>query len=168
MAIPNLYQFIDGVLDLLFEPEIRRLDAIVADLDKQNRELRGHAVMGFMHNGQVYIPKAANVRQSKGCYPALAFTLTNQAAAWDTDMKQVGEDKQFIRQILWLLTKDCETAADVRDALPESFVSLVPSMADTPRTREDGYTVKHDERLYGQYLKIRDKIDVYWACRMVY
>ncbi|MNF24258.1 hypothetical protein D3C85_469190 [compost metagenome] len=167
MAIPNLHAFLDSVLDLLFEPEGRRLDAIVTELDAANRELRGLTVMGFMHNGQVYIPKAAKTRQLKG-YPALSFSLTNRAAEWDRDMRQVGEDKQFIKQILWLLTKDCDTTADVRDALPESFVSLVPSMADTPRTREDGYTVKHDERLYGQYLKIRDKIDVYWACRMVY
>ena len=168
MALPTLYQFLDGVLDLLFEPEGRRLDAIVTELDAANRELRGHTVMGFIHNGQVYVPKAAKVRQSKGCYPALSFTLSNQAAVWVADMNQVEEDKQFIRQILWLVTKDCESMAAVRDALPESIVELVPSMVNMPRTNEDGYTVKHDERLYAQYLKIRDKIDVYWACRMVY
>lgn len=167
MALPNLHQFLDGVLDTLFEPEGRRLDAIVADLDAANRELKKHTVMGFMYNGQVYIPKAAKTRQNGG-YPSLSFSLTNRAAAWAADMKQVGEDKQFIKQILWRVTKDCQTMGDVRDALPESIVQLIPSMDTMQRHNEDGYTVKHDKQLYGQYLKIRDKIDVYWSCRMIY
>lgn len=167
MALSNLHAFLDGVLDLLFEPEGRRLDAIVTELDAANREIRGHTVMGFMHNGQVHIPKAAKTRQNRG-YPALSFLLTNRAAEWNADMKQIGEDKQFIKQILWLVTKDCQTMGEVRDALPESIVELVPSMSNMQRIKQDGYTVKHDERLYAQYLKIRDKIDVYWACRMLY
>lgn len=167
MPIPNLHAFLDGMLDKLFEPEGRRLDALVAELDAANREIRGHTVMGFMHNGQVYVPRVAKTRQTGG-YPALSFSLTNRAAAWNADMKQVGEDKQFIKQVLWLVTKDCQTLQDVRDALPESIVNLATGMENMPRTNEDGYTVKHDDRLYGQYLKIRDKIDVYWACSMVY
>lgn len=166
MSLPNLHAFLDGVLNTLFEPEMRRLDGIIADLDAANREIRGLSVMGFMHNGQAYLPKAAKVRPKQ--FPALAFTLTNRAAAWITDQNAVIEDKQFIKQVLWLATKDCLTMGEVRDALPESIVELIPSMVTMERTREDGYTLKHDDRLYGQYLKIRDKIDVYWACRMVY
>lgn len=166
MPLPKLHAFLDGVIDKLFEPEMRRLDGIIADLDAANREIRKLRVMGFMHNGQAYLPKAAKVRPKQ--FPALAFTLTNRAAAWITDQNAVFEDKQFIKQVLWLATKDCETLEDVRDALPESIVELVPELANKPRTKEDGYTLKDDDRLYGQYLKIRDKIDVYWACRMVY
>lgn len=166
MALPNLHAFLDGVLDILFEPEIRRLASIVDELDAANREIRGHTVMGFMHNGKAYLPKAATTRPKH--FPALAFTLTNRAAVWHTDEKQVGEDKQLIKQVLWLVTKDCSTLGDVRNALPESIVELVPSMRSVQRTNEDGYTVKGDPKMYAQYLKIRDKIDVYWACRMIY
>lgn len=166
MALPNLHAFLDGVLDILFEPEIRRLASIVDELDAANREIRGHTVMGFMHNGQAYLPRAATVRPKQ--FPALAFTLTNRAAVWDKDRRQVGEDKQIIKQVLWLVTKDCTTMGDVRDALPESIIELVPSMANMQRSNEDGYPVKGDPKLYAQYLKIRDMIDVYWACRMIY
>lgn len=167
MALPNLHTFLDGLMTTLLEPEGRRLDRIVTELDAANREIKKHTVMGFMYNGQVYIPKAAKTRQTGG-YPSLAFSLTNQAAVWCADMKQVEEDRQIIKQVLWLVTKECPTMGDVRDALPESIVSLVPSMSNMQRTKEDGYTVVHDERLHAQYLKIRDKIDVYRACRMLY
>lgn len=166
MPLPNLHAFLDGVLDTLFEPEMRRLDGIITDLDAANREIRKLDVMGFMHNGQAYLPKAARVRPKQ--FPSLAFTLTNRAAEWITDQNAVLEDKQFIKQVLWLATKDCQTMGEVRDALPESIIELVPSMSNMRRNNEDGYTLKDDARLYGQYLKIRDKIDVYWACRMVY
>lgn len=166
MALANLYQFIDGVLDILFEPEVRRLEGIVTDLDAANREIRGLTIPGFIHNGQTYVPKTAKVRPSR--FPSLAFQLTNRAAEWVLDQKAVEEDRQMIRQVLWLATKDCKTMGEVRDAIPESIVELVPSMRNMQRNREDGYTLQHDDRLYGQYLRIRDKIDVYWACRMVY
>lgn len=166
MALPNLHEFLDGVIAILFEPEVRRLASIVDELDAANREIRGHTVMGFMHNGKAYLPKAATVRPKQ--FPALAFTLTNRAAAWDSDRKQVEEDKQLIKQVLWLVSKDCTAMGAVRDALPESIIELVPSMKALPRTNEDGYPIKGDPKLHAQYLKIRDKIDVYWACRMIY
>ena len=77
------------------------------------------------------MPKAAKVRPKQ--FPALAFTLTNRAAEWDKDKNTVFEDKQFIKQVLWLATKDCLTMGDVRDALPEAIVDLVPSMANMQR-----------------------------------
>lgn len=166
MALPNLHAFLDGVLNILFEPEIRRLASIVDELDAANREIRGHTVMGFMHNGKAYLPKAATMRPKQ--FPALAFTLTNRAAVWCADEKQVGEDKQLIKQVLWLVTKDCTSMEAVRDALPESIIELVPTLRSIQRTNEDGYTIKGDPKMYAQYLKIRDKIDVYWACRMIY
>lgn len=166
MALPNLHAFLDGVLDILFEPEVRRLASIVDELDAANREIRGHTVMGFLHNGQAFLPKAATIRPKQ--FPALAFTLTNRAAVWDKDRRQVEEDKQIIKQVLWLVTKDCTTMGDVRDALPESIVELVPSMRSMQRANEDGYPIKGDSKLYAQYLKVREKIDVYWACRMIY
>lgn len=164
MAIPNM---LETVLDCLFEPEGRRLQNMVKELDRQNREIKGHSVMGFMYNGQVFIPPGAKTKQTGG-YPSLAFSLTNQAAAWWLDRQNVGEDKQFIKQVLWLVVKDCQTLRDFRDALPETIVDLIKGLSDMPREREDGYTIMDNDRLYGQYLTMRDKIDVYWACRMIY
>lgn len=164
MAIQNLHSFLEQTVDKLFEPEERRLNDLVIELDQANREIKKYTVPGFMHAGEVYVPKG---KQRPKSVPSLAFTLSRQAAQFVTEHKIVEDDKQLIMQVLWLATKDCETVLDVRNALPETIVNLT-SLKEHPRLNEDGYTLKGNERLYNQYLAMRDKIDVYWACSMIY
>lgn len=167
MSLANKHEVLNALVEKLFEPEERRLQTLVSELDKANREIKGHTVMGFIYNGTAFIPPEARTRQSGG-YPSLAFSLTNQASAWWADRQQIEEDKQLIRQILWLTVRETETVQDFRDAMPESIVELSEQLSAIPRQREDGFTLRHSNRLYDQYLRMRDKIDVYWACRMVY
>lgn len=166
MAIKNLYKFLESVVTTLFEPEERRLNSLVAALDKANRELKGHTTKGFIHAGEAFIP--AGEKQARVGLPSLSFSLSNKAAEFMGDRQTIVDDRKLVLQVLWLAAKDCGSIEDVRNALPETIVNLSNDLKAIPRSNEDGYTLKGNKRLYTQYLSMRDKIDVYWACRMIY
>lgn len=165
MAIQKLHAFLDQIVEALFEPEVRRLDSRVIELDRMNREIKGYTAPGFRHAGDVFVPMGM---KQPPILPSLAFQLSREAASFITDQKQVEDDRDLIRQILYLVTKDCETVQGIRDALPESIVDLSDQLKKLDRTNVDGYTVQHDERMSRQYQMMRDRIDVYWAARMLY
>ena len=161
----NLKALIDSFVARLFEPEGRRLQKIVNDLDRQNSEVRHDRAYGFMWLGRMYFAEGAPTRRTS--YPSLDFSLRNEGNALVKDRKQVEEDKTMIRQIMYLLIKDCPDLQSIRDSLPDSLVELSEELMRLPRLRPAGFSIT-DERQLGQYKKMIDKIDFYAATRMMY
>ena len=159
--------FISAVCNKLFEPEERRLDRIVTDLDKQNREIKGHSRHGFILGGTTYIPKSSPFIPNSRGYPGLCFSLTGSANEFLKVVKQIQDDKQYISQIMHLLIAPCECAEDIRNALPESLVSLAPQLEALPRTNAEAYTLIGNDRAMRQYQLMIDKIDFYSAMRLL-
>lgn len=169
MALTTAYLFIDQLIIDLFKPESRRLEMEIERLDKSNREMKQLERWGFMHAGTVYVPKSSPYRQQGTSYPTLHFALCKQANAFIKDVQTVEYDKQMIKQICHLLVHNCENRQDVRDALPEPLVELASGwFSGYSRTREEAYTIRHDERAMRQYTQLLDKIDFYLATRMIY
>lgn len=161
----NLHKFIDGVADKLFEPEARRLQACVNRLDASNAEILRERVYGFRWKGDLFLANGAKVRQNR--YPSLDFSLRKEGDALLADRAAVNDDKQMIKQTMWMLLRDCESVQDVRDALPESLVDLSDQLKQLPRQQAYGFTVK-DERQVRQVKAMMDKIDFYSATRLMY
>lgn len=169
MAFTTAYLFVEQLVTDLFKPEARRLEKDIELLDKSNREMKGHERWGFMHAGEVYIPKNSPYLRQGNSYPTLHFALCKQANAFIKDMQAVENDKQMIKQICHLLVHHCDNRQDIRDALPESLIELASGwFSGYPRTREEAYTIRHDERAMRQYTQLLDKIDLYLATRMIY
>lgn len=168
MKLQRGLEFIGLMMEKLFEAEERRIDRSIEELDRQNREVKGHKTYGFMHQGKVYMPKNnPNIADHRG-REALAFTLHKQGNLLVKDIRVVADDKQMIEQLVYLLIKDCESVQAVRDTLPESLVNLSDELAQYTRLSQEGYTLEGDERAQRQFLKLKDKIDFYTATRLIY
>lgn len=159
---------ITSLLNILFEPEERRLDLVVTELDKQNREMKGHTRQGFILGGRIFIPQKSQHNRDKGGYPSLAWPLNEQANAFLRDANSIRDDKQMISQIMGLAIMPCSTVDDIRNALPESIVVLNSDLLALPRTNVEGYTLLGNERSMQHFRVMSAKVDFYAALRMVY
>lgn len=158
-------QVIDAFVKALFEPEGRRIERMVTELDKTNREVSQSGMWGFMWNGQPFLPSCAPHRPNR--FQTLHFSLRHEGDALLKDMKIVEDDKKMIRQMLNLLVKNVDTVEEVRNALPDAVVEMSREMYSYPRTREAGYTLQ-DDRQQRQFIKMLDKIEFYAATRLMY
>lgn len=168
MKLQRGLEFIDLLMGKLFEAEQRRIDRSVEELDRQNREVKGHKTYGFIHQGRVFMPQNnPNIPDHRG-RESLAFPLHKQGNMLVQDLRAVSDDKQMIEQLVYLLIKDCETVQSVRDTLPESLVGLSDELAQYTRLSQEGYTLDGNERAQRQFAKLKDKIDFYTATRLIY
>lgn len=159
---------ITTLVNRLFEPEDRRLDLVITELDRQNREMKGHERQGFILGGQVFIPRKSPYIRDKVSYPSLAWPLTEQANAFLRDANSIRDDKQMISQIMGLAIMPCSTVNDIRNALPESIVILSSDLLALPRTNVEGYTLLGNERSMEHFRVMSAKVDFYAALQMVY
>lgn len=161
----NLHKLIDSFMARLFEPEARRLQKVVNELDRQNGEIRHERAYGFQWQGHRFYTEGSPTRRKS--YPALDFSLRNEGNNLIKDRNQVEEDKRMVGQVMYLLTKHCHDLQSLRDALPDSLVELSDDLIGMPRQRPAGYTLT-DERQQRQFKQMLDKIDFYSATRMMY
>lgn len=168
MKLQRGLEFIGLLMEKLFEAEERRIDQAIEELDRQNREARGHKTYGFIHQGRVFCPKNSPYQADHRNRESLAFSLHKQGNLLVKDMRAVSDDKQMIDQLVYLLIKDCESVQSLRDTLPETLVSLSDELYQYPRTNQEGYTLIGDERATRQFQKLKQKIDFYSATRLIY
>lgn len=161
----DLHKLIDSFMTRLFEPENRRLQQRVNELDRQNSEIRRERAYGFQWHGQRFYAENAPTRRTS--LPSLDFSLRNEGNDLIKDRNQVDEDSKLIGQIMYLLIKNCPDLQTIRDALPDSLVELSDDLMSMPRQRPAGYSIT-DERQKRQFEKALDKIDFYSATRMMY
>lgn len=161
----NLHKLIDSFMARLFEPEARRLQKRVNELDRQNGEIRHERAYGFQWHGHRFYAEGSTTRRTS--FPALDFSLRNEGNDLLKDQNQIEEDKKMVGQVMYLLTKSCTDLQSFRDALPDSLVELSDDLMRMPRQRPAGYTIT-DERQQRQFKQMLDTIDFYSATRMMY
>jgi len=82
---------------------------------------------------------------------------------------KVDLEKQLIKQSLSHLLIPCRSEQDIRDALPDCLSALMPrSIQALPRTNEEAWTIRNDERALRQYRKALPRIEFYSAARLIY
>lgn len=168
MALPTIQPLIKQLSHKMFEAERRRLETILVQIDKQNREIKGQTLQGFMHAGKIYRPKSApTLAVGAGSYPTLAFALQDQMAELLRDTKEVETDQQLIEQILYKLLYQANDRQEIRDALPECLVQLT-DLNRLNRKLSPGFLNQSDERTYRQFQAILPKIEMYCTTRLLY
>ncbi len=168
MRLQRGLELIGELVKALFEAEERRIDKAIEDLDRSNREVKGHQKHGFMFQGRVFVAKNAPYQRSDAGTVSLAFELHKKGNFLVKDIRTVDDDKKMIEQITYLLIQDCGSIQDLRDALPESMVNLSDELMKYPRLNQEGYTLSGNERAVRQFNKLKDKIDFYTATRLIY
>lgn len=160
---------INFVLEKLFEAEKRRLAGVILELNNSNKRLKSLTADGFLYGGQVFMPSGVSTVVQQGvCKPTLHFTLNNTMEAWLKDEKTVKDDLCLIKQMLFRVLKPCTSDREIRNALPECLVVLVPGMGNEPRADNAGYTLRGDLRAMRQFSKLVPKMEIYSVGRLLY
>lgn len=152
------------IITRLFKSEDARLKEARRQLVKENASM-GESSDGFLYRGIFYtdLPSSRGTTRGK-----LSPSLVQKAEFFFQDESKIESDKHTIRQALALVLSECHHHQDIRDALSNSLVSLIPEVKDLPRMREEAYTIKHNQKMYDQYMKVKPLIEFYVAAKFLY
>lgn len=99
---------------------------------------------------------------------SLDFSLNEEMECWLKDTKIINEDRDQIRQMLFLMLRTISTERELRNVLPECLVSMIDGLNKHPRMDPDGYTLRGSLRGMAQYQKLLPKIEIYSVSRLLY
>ena len=176
----NSYQWLDIILEKLFAPEERRIEKMVANLNAQNGKLKNKQLLGFMHLGELYVPedckqlfRVQHGRRNNGSMnepvPTLDLRLSAEASQFTSDVNKVKADKDRIKQVLYKLIHQANSKQELRDALPECVVELIPELKAMDRFIQDpAFMIRSDWRAVKEYQKTLPKIEFYAMTALIY
>jgi hypothetical protein len=154
----------------IFRSEERRLAKREISFVVENASLGG-PTDGFYFQGRLFSDLAPHLR-AKGQKGNLHSSLVPAVDEYLQDQKTTLFDKGRVQQALVVILKNCKSAQDVFDAVPntlhEAVRSLLPAAKHLTRTREEAWTVLDNPRAYQQYLKLREKIEFYNIAKLLY
>lgn len=162
----KLHELLKVIITKTFEHEEKRLRQREIQLVNENHQLGGSSD-GFRHMGKIF----TNLEQrliSKGRFTSVQPSMAHAVDLYLEDYNLIGYDKIRVNQAIMLVLKDTRATQDIRDALPECLVDVLPWGKDCPRTRPEAYTLVDNPRSYNQYLQLREKIEFYLASKMLY
>lgn len=163
----QINQVIDALISALMKPENTRLKKRELELVKENRKISSGNFDGFFYQGSYYTDLDKSVA-SKGIKSGLHPSLVPSMEIHVQDVKMVKNDQHRMKQALAIVLKDCRTAQDLRDALPNQLAEMIDQIKDLPRQRPEGFTLMADPRKFKQYQSLREKIEFYTATRLLY
>jgi len=161
---PYARAWASNLTEKLFQPEIRHFHNQIDGLIEENDRLLGQRSDGFHYRGKNYGRGGMRVVRT----PSLDLQLAPKMSKLLAFQKSVEHDRHMIRQVIFKLLEPCQSLQQIRDALPESLVSLDPLLASHQREQEPGWPLKDRPRDLRQFEKFVEKIETYSAMRYLY
>ena len=120
----------------------------------------------FLYAGEYHRPEWLPA----GKFPktGLHMTLWPEIDKFLADRKIIRDDEQLISQTLFALVRDCTDQQELRDALPECLVNIIPEFTSMKRYCDAEVKIMHNERAHRQYLKVLPLIEAYAVARLIY
>jgi hypothetical protein len=148
----NMPQIIEGILTHIFKHEMRRHQQCVDAIALKG----GVSYTTFLHQGVTFRPSnATSARRAslpEHCWDDIDLHIKDKEA--------VDWDSKAFWQMLYNLLHSCSSWQEVRDALPDFIVEMVPNIKDLPRQDQEAWTLT-DERTKRQWAKVREKMEFY-------
>lgn len=166
----NSYGWIEVICNRLFSAEEGFMDKRIQELNEKNSRIKMKPYMGFIHMGVRYVPLIYQIRgRMIKDLPSLAFQLLEEARILTSDVEKFEKDKTKIRQVLFKLLHQAKDKQEIRDALPECIIPLMPEFQNMQRKMADPtFMIKSDHRAMRDYEAILPKIEFYSVSRMIY
>lgn len=166
-TMPSNHELIEALMNDLLGPEYRRFSNWIDQLCKRNQEARGDVSTGFLYEGRYYKPSNVHVTPEVKKYP-LHVSLQSEMDVLIRDRAVIDIDSSLIKQSFFKLLYPCTDGQQLRDALPEMVVPLVPYLQQYKRENLEAWTIQDDPRAMKQYNKVLSRIEMYVAARMIY
>lgn len=135
----NAHEWVQHIIDVLFQADDRRMATAVQRLNTQNGEIKKKKFHGFIHHGVRFIDpryKSIQAQLAKQPLPTLSLQLMGELRQFDTDRLRIDTDKSRIKQALVPLIINSLDLQDIRDSIPDCVASLVPQLSVLPRQRD--------------------------------
>jgi hypothetical protein len=165
------FKVLTDLMVKMFEPEERRLQAMLDRLIEQNQEVMPAstgAMCGFIFNGERHI-HSRYPGYPGTLLPGLSFGLNDPMDAWLKDKAVINQDRDLIQQTLFKCVFNWRDGQDFRNRMPDAVVPLLSDgLQLLPRTVpfEEATCLKDRDRR--QFEKILPKIELYTAVRLIY
>jgi hypothetical protein len=165
-AANTLYHLIEYIITTLLKKDYTRLDLILEGFLEQNYMLGG-IKEGFLLEGKFHtlLPsKQQFVIEKRMLHPRLHGEVREYLA----ERRLIEVEAKTIQQGLSLLVKPCKSTQDLRDALPEDIVDLVPQFRSMTRQRPEAWCLEGSEFQKHQYGTVKEKLMFYITNQMLY
>jgi len=162
----SFYALIQTLLDDLFGSEERQFQKVCDDFWIQCREASTDLADAYTYWGQTF--RISSQMRGGAKRRPVPKSLEPRAEAIMKDRRRVLDDKQIIRQYLFLLCDSVSTFQELRDTLPECLAITIPELNGLPRTNEEGYSLKSDLTRWNNFQRILPRIQTYAVSRMFY
>lgn len=160
---------VEALKKKISEPEDRRLDKILQDLNQRNKFKQRLSGDGFLYAGAHELPKYAASKlppkgQLKGLSPELFDEMEDLIKA-----RRVSENNlSFCGQILYRILTGCQNMQDIRDALPDHLWALYDHREHLDRQRPQLWTIQNHPSLQRQYEQFERIMAIFMVGRMMY
>lgn len=154
---------ITTILDILFSSEEKRLDKWVKELNQKNSDLNGRQLSGFWLRGRQFIALNGLIKE----VTHLKFELMDEGGKFYGEYTTVIQDKLRIRQVLAKLLIDLTSVQDMRDALPETIIRMIPELSRLKRQKPEAFSIKDNPQDLKAYKDILPKIEYYSVIGMI-
>lgn len=155
---------IENIVMQLFRAETIQHQKQIDSLADRNDQLHKTYSNGFNYLGVNYARRGYPIADGGNLHSSLHSEMNELLRfKWDVD-----SDKNIITQVLYRLTKNCQSLQEYRDALPECLVQFDYRFSGMARTREPAWTLEKGSRTHRQYLKYLTKIETYCAMHLLY
>lgn len=162
----NSHKYITYILSELFKAETRRLEKSTDRILESHQEITHQRLDGFMYQGKFY--RHSNAAVGGGKRVSLHLDLWSKMEQHLADEKQVSLDHASIHQILFKLIEPCFCLQDIRDAIPDCIIDILPQeIRSLERRRNPEFFLNH-ERDFKHYAKVLPRIEFYSAARLLY
>ena len=167
-STPSHHEFIKFTMNVLLGPEDRRFVSWQDQLCRRNQELRRDGIVGFLYEGLFYKPSMSDLPLDTVKKP-LHMSLFDEMDVLLRDKAQIEVDRAQIKQSLFALTYPCsQSSQEIRDALPECLVTILPDLRLLNRADPEAWTIRDNARAMRQYERVIPRIEMYVAARMIY
>jgi hypothetical protein len=165
--ITNSHLIIKVIMSHLFQAEHRRLQKWTDIICNKQMLARGdNQSLGFLYAGEYHRPEWLPI----GKFPKMGLhhSLWPEMDKFLADRKIIRDDEQLISQTLFAMVRGCSDQQELRDALPECLVSIIPEFTNMKRYCDAKVRIMSNERAHRQYLKVLPLIEAYAVARLIY
>lgn len=163
------FKVLHGLMDQLFEPEKRRLQACLDRIIDQHEESQSaKGFLSFMYGGKTYQHSRCGAAFKN--LPSLAWNLNDQMDAYLKDGRNTTQDRDLIHQAIFKCVYGWNDVQDFRNRLPEVIVPVywLNKAAPARTVPFEEATCHLNERDKRQFSKILPKIELYSMARLIY
>lgn len=152
--VNHVQNLVKALLDHIFIAPEEDIQKRLSDLVERNANAGGSGP-GFLHDGELVSPHKPASLRGLTILP-IHESLEDAAEVFVKDREKLKQDRQRIELGFSVVSSKCRTSQDIRDALPDTLVALVPELNQIPRTRPEGFLFQNNTTLKAQFQTVLD------------